>query len=53
MDGWNAEVAKYNCQADEYEANVARFEEKLEPLSEHAADLHVTLAEIESRFLDP
>lgn len=53
MAGVKAEANRYNRQADDYEANVARFQEQLEPLSEHAADLHATLAEIESRFLVP
>ncbi|TWT71498.1 hypothetical protein [Crateriforma conspicua] len=53
MAGVKAEVTRYNRQADDYEAKIARFQEQLEPLSEHAADLHAMLAEIESRFLVP
>ena len=53
MAGVKAGANRYNRQADDYEANVARFEEKLEPLSEHTADLHVMLADIESRFVVP
>jgi len=53
MAGVKAEVARYNRQADDYEAKIARFQEQLEPLSEHAADLHAMLADIESRFLVP
>lgn len=53
MAGVKAEVDRYNRQADDYEAKIARFQEQLEPLSEHAADLDAMLADIESRFLVP
>ena len=47
------EVTRYNRQADDYEAKIASFQEQLEPLSQHAADFHSMLADIESRFLTP
>jgi len=53
MAGVRAEVIRDNPQADEHEANVACFEQQLEPLSERAADFHATLTDIESKFLVP
>ncbi|MFG0287021.1 MAG: hypothetical protein ACF8CQ_02545 [Rhodopirellula sp. JB044] len=53
MAGVKAEVTRYNRQADDYQAKIARFQEQLEPLSEHAAALRATLANIESQFLVP
>jgi hypothetical protein len=53
MAGVKAEANRYNCQADDYETNVARLEQQLETLSEHAADMHAMLADMESRFHVP